>query len=200
VPTIGFFAAREDLVALLDWLLVRERLRACEAYSELDSPLRHFRTPAEVATAFDMGNDRHGTGVAIHLALWSREVLPEPQPRRIDVKPARGGGATFRFAAEGNGLIYLLLGGLHERVITRSTVSQNSETRAETWGVGEGVDWEGANKLWARISYHLRKRASTAAAGSSPVLPQALALVDEGYELKVSSRSPGVFAITRRKS
>jgi hypothetical protein len=199
VPTIGFFGAQADLAALLDWLLVGEGLQACEAYSALDSLLRHFRTRADVTAAFDLGKDAHGNGTAIHLALWKPDVLPAPQPRRITLKPGSCGDATFRFSAEGNSLIYLQLGGLNDRVITQSTIGQNSEVRAEAWGVAEGVDWERANKLWGRISYHLRRRVSVASANGSPVLSQACALVDDGYQLKQSRKSPYAFTITKRR-
>jgi hypothetical protein len=196
VPTIGFFAAQADLMALVDWLLADEGLLACEAYSAPDSLLRHFRTRADVAAAFDIGNDKMGTGTAIHLALWKPELLPAPRPERISLKPGMCSDATFRFKAAGNGLISLQLGGVNNRVVTQSHISQNSETRAESWGVADGVDWKSARKLWGRIEYRLRKRASVASASGSPVLAQAHSLVEQGYELKQGIRSPHVFAIT----
>jgi hypothetical protein len=196
VPTIGFFGAQADLVALTNWLLADEGLHACEAYSAFDSVLRHFRTCAEVAAAFDIGDDRLGTGTAIYLALWKPQELPAPRPERITLKPGACGGATFRFQATGNGLIYLQLGGVNGRVITQSHIAQNSEARAETWGVADGVDWERARKLWGRIQYHLRRRVSVASAGGSPILAQAHSLAEQGYELRQDVRSRHTFAVT----
>jgi hypothetical protein len=201
VPTIGFFGAEADQAALLDWLLVNEGLQACEAYSAFDSLLRHFRTPADVTEAFPIGKDAHGSGAAVYLALWKAGLIPAPRARRIALNPGACGDATFRFSAEGHGLIFLQLGGLNDRVITQSVIGQNSEARAEAWGVADGVDWDRASKLWGRIQYHLRKRTAVASASGSPVLPQAYDLVDkQGYQLKQFIQSPHMFAITKRKN
>ena len=101
--------------------------RVLEAYSVLGQELRSFDSFESLASAFEIGVDPMGHGVAQQLVLWSNDVIPPPTIRRFEVKVE---GQNFRYAAEGCGLFYLQLGGAHAKGITESSLGYWSEAGA----------------------------------------------------------------------
>jgi hypothetical protein len=190
---LDFFAAESDQRAVLDFLFSSTDVRVFESYSEYDSELREFRSTDELAAAFPLGVDPHGTGYAILLQLWSPSVMHELTIRRFSIDPARCDGHTFRNKIEGGGLMQLHLGGVCERVVTMSHFGHQSQIRAEAWGADAGVDWAALAKLSNRIQYHIRKRLAAATVPGRPVLPQALELSRAGFSLKVSTKAPWAY-------
>ncbi|MEK6703917.1 MAG: hypothetical protein AABZ53_16785 [Planctomycetota bacterium] len=180
---LNFFAAAEDQRELLDFLFQNTDIRMFEAYSRFDSELREFKDTSEVAEAFPIGTDPHGSGTAIFLELWSPTVVSRPDVRRITLKPGVCNG-TFRYCVEGNGLMRLQLGRVHGRVLTRSHFGHQSQTRARKWNVDDGVNWETLFKLSSRIGYHVRKKLERAKVDGCPILAHALELAQGGFAFK----------------
>jgi hypothetical protein len=192
---LDFFAAEADQRAVLDFLFASTDVRVFESYSEFDAELREFRSTDELAATFPLGTDPHGNGNAVLLQLWSPSVMRDLTIQRFKLDPDRCDGHTFRHNIEGGGLMQLYLGGVCERVVTKSHFGHQSQVRAHAWELDDGVNWEALKTLSNRIQYHVRKRLATGKAGSMPVLPQALKLARAGYALKLATQTPWAFEL-----
>ena len=192
---LDFFAAQADQHAVFDFLFSSTDVRVFESYSEYSAELREFRSTDELATTFALGTDLHGNGHAILLQLWSPSVMRELIIRRFALNPAQCNGHTFRHSIEGGGLIQFYLGGVCDKVVTKSHYGHQSQTRAKEWAVDDGVNWEALKTLSNRIQYHVRKRLAAGKAGSRPVLPQAFELSQSGYALKHATQCPGAYEL-----
>jgi hypothetical protein len=191
---LDFFAAEADQRAVLDFLFSSTDVRVFESYSEYGTELREFRSTDELAAAFPIGTDPHGNGTAVLLQLWSPSVMRELTIARIKLNPAACDGHTFRYRIDGGGLVQLYLGGVCERVVTKSHYGHQSQIRAQAWEVDDGVNWDALKTVSNRIQYHVRKLAA-GKAGSMPVLPQALGLARAGYALKLATQTPWAFEL-----
>jgi hypothetical protein len=192
---LEFFAVEADQRAVLDFLFSSTDVRVFESYSEPDAELREFPSTDALAATSQLGSDPHGNGCAIILQLWSPSVMRDLSIRRFNLDPARCNGHTFRHSIEGGALMQLYLGGVCDRVVTRSHFGHQSQARAEAWGVDDGVNWDALKTLSSRIQYHVRKRLAAGNAGSVRVLPEALSLARAGYALKLASQTPWAYEL-----
>src|SRR5688500_11951694 len=110
--SLDFFAAREDQIELLGFLLAETDVEIFELASQPGNPLRRFTSIAAVDAAFPLGTDPHGNGLAAALLLRSPSVMPRLVIRRVELDPRRSGGATFREQLDGGALMQLYLGGI----------------------------------------------------------------------------------------
>ncbi len=117
---LDFFAAEADQRDVFDFLFSSTDVRVFESCSDFDQELREFRSFEELARVFPIGIDQVGSGSAILLQLWSPSVMSDLAVTRIAVKSKSRNGHTFRHRIDGGGLMQLYLGGVHERVLTRS--------------------------------------------------------------------------------
>ena len=193
---LDFFAAAADQQAILDFLFCSTDVRVFESYSEYSAELREFHSTDELNAAFPLGTDPQGSGHAVLLQLWSPSVMRDLTIRRVKLNPANCNGHTIRHCIEGGGLMQLYLGGVFERILTKSHFGHWSQVGAQRWDVDDGVNWQALKTLSSRILYHVRKRLAAGKADSMPVLPQALELARTGYALKPSAQSP--FAVELR--
>jgi hypothetical protein len=189
MPSLDFFAARTDLAALLMFLLENTDVRVFESYSDYGQPLKEFRSFGELADAYEVGVDKCGRGDHILLQLWSPAVMDRLEIERIELNPQACEGQTFRYRIQGWGLIQLYLGGVYDRFITKSHFGHNSEKRAQAWGHADGVNWEALTQLSNKVQYHIRSRLAVARVPGRPVLREAYALAQSGYELTECARS-----------
>jgi len=89
----------------------------------------------------------------------------------------------------------LYLGGICDRVVTKSHFGHQSQVRAKAWEVDDGVNWEALKTVSNRIQYHVRKRLAAGKAGSVPVLPAAMSLARAGYALKLATQTPWAYEL-----
>jgi hypothetical protein len=192
---LDFFAAENDLRAVLDFIFTSTDARVFESYSEYGADLREFRSTEELAAIFPLGRDPHENGHAVLLQLWSPSVMRDLTTTRIALNPSACEGHTYRYRIDGGGLMQLYLGGVCERVVTKSHFGHQSHVRAQKWDMDEGVNFESLKKLSNRIQYHVRKRLAAGKAPAMPVLPQALELARSGYALKLAKQTPWAFEL-----
>jgi hypothetical protein len=192
---LDFFASEPDQRAVLDFLFSSTDVRVFESYSEPDAELREFPSTDDLGAAFPLGSDSHGNGHAILLQLWSPSVMRDLSIRRFKLDPTHCSGHTFRHNIEGGGLMQLYFGGICDRVVTKSHFGHQSQVRARTWQVDEGVNWEALKTLSNRIQYHVRKRLAAGKAGSMLVLPAAMSLARAGYALKLATQTPWAYEL-----
>lgn len=182
--TLDFFAAKEDLRALLAFLFEETDARVFEHYSEYDQELREFRSVEQVESTFPQLGSAQSGRQSVLLQLWSPSVEADLEVQRIELDPRRCRGATFRYTLENSSSMQLYLGGVVDRTITVSHFGHNSEARARKWGNAAGVDWSALKTLSNRIRYHIRQRLAAAKVPGRPVLGAALRLLSEGHSLE----------------
>jgi hypothetical protein len=181
---LDFFAVRQDLRHVIEFLYEETDFRIYELYSAFGQELREFKSFAELDAAFDIGRDKHGHGHSVLLSLWSPAVMKSPHITRVKLDPMHCHGFTFRYTTGGWGAVQLYLGGLHVKVVTKSHFGHGTERGARSLGYRSGVDWKALAKLSNRVRYHVSKRLAVAKVPGRPVLPAAYKLHREGYELK----------------
>jgi hypothetical protein len=183
MPGIYFFAVRDDLHKLLDFIFAETDFHVLEHSSQYEKPLREFSSFNELADIYGVGQDKFGNG-SISLSLWSPSVTSKHPVRRIKINPKYCDGFTHCYVADGPGVASLALGGVHGRIITRSHFNHFSEKGAAKWGKTGGIDWKAFARLSNRIRYHISKRLEVAHGPGISVLPAAYRLHLRGYQLK----------------
>jgi len=188
VPNCDFYATPEDHEGLLTWLFAEQTCHVYELASRFEQPLRRFCSAQETLALFE---ERYSTGEkarTVHLQLNVLGAGPQFEPSRISLDPRACNGATFRYAAEGWGLVQLYLGTVWRGALENSHTNHNSQKRAESWeGIGghpsqvDDWDFKRISSFSSRLNREIRKRA-VAKLGSRPVLPGALALWDVGID------------------
>lgn len=195
MPWLHFFAARDDLLDLLEFALSHPGMEISESYSEFDRPLRRFTDPAELRALPQIGLDPHGIGAALQLALWLPDAGPRPAVDRIALKPRAVPGHTFREVIRGPGLFTLQCGGIHQRasVLTASALGWFTEAGARRKYLDpaavERIDWEAHRTFAARLRDHVSRRLAVASVPGRPVLAGADRLRREGLALKDTIRA-----------
>ncbi len=189
MPNCDFYAVPPDHEQLLDWLLREGTCRIFELSSKLEEPLREFCTVADVLSEFSStysNGDKYNT---VHLQLYVLNAGPPFIPRRVSLDPQKCDGATFRFVAEGWGLVQLYLGSLGKRGLHDSHTNHNSMKRAEAWAPVkpemrsfESWDFKKITAFSSRLNRQIRKM-GIAKIASRAVLPGALRLWEEGVPL-----------------
>ena len=200
MPWVRFFAARQDLLAVLDFAFEQSGLEVLETDSEPGRDLRRFTDRDAVAALPALGVDPHGDGFALQLALWAPAVRTFPRIVRIDLKPGAVPGQTFRYAIEGWGLIVLQCGGRHDGIVTASKLGWSTEAGARKKAVVareelDAINWTEHRRLASRFRYHLTQRLAVARVPSRVILPDALLLHRAGAELKDHARAPETFTV-----
>ena len=187
MASLDFYAVEKDIADIWEFIFSETDCKVFEAYSEHEKDLREFKSVSAVLEAFY--SKPFGT---FFFALWSPSVSSNVSVRRIELKPEKCNGATFRFTIEGWGIMYFNLGRISGSEIDSSNFGHNSEKRARNWevtlfdrlGSVEDWDWKLLNKLSGKIQYHIRKRLAVSKVSSRPVLENALKKYSEGYRFK----------------
>ncbi len=197
MASLDFFAARDDQIAIVEFIWAETDFRIFETASEFGEELKEFRSVKDLDAVARVGVSNRGDGTVHHLQLWSPSVMKDLEIERIKLDPSACQGHTFRFDIRGWALVQLYLGGTREQVLTKSHIGHNTETRARNWGHNDGVDWDALSKLSARLRYNVGRRLPVAKAPGRPVLPAAYELVERGYLLKEFVQSTWSHEVTR---
>lgn len=202
MPNCDFYAIPEDHEPLLDWL-VRERIcRIFELASDFEMALREFHTVDDVMSQFSRTYSNGNSWDTVHLQLYVLGAGPPFVPRRVSLDPRACDGATFRYAAEGWGLVQLYLGAIGSGGLKNSHTNHNSLKRAEAWGSVkpdmqpvESCDFKKISAFSSRLNRQIKKL-GIAKIGSRPVLPGALKLWERGVSL-LPFHADGSIAVVR---
>lgn len=193
----NFYAVRDDMAEILRYSTEDLGLDLHEVYSEMNEPLRQFASGDEAIEALDLGVDPWGRGESTQLALCS----PRLGPKHVERRRLKLESDPVREELGGWGVIYLFFGGVHERAITPSRYSVNSEKRARAWedsyadrfGAVDLWDWAELEAVSRKLRYQVARRL---AAGKTqpPVVHYVLKHADElrtgGYTLTDGARRP----------
>jgi hypothetical protein len=195
MPNCNFYGVLDDHAALLDWLFAGASCHIYELASAPEQPLRQFQSTDEVLCQFDRCYPNGKPWSTVYLQLYVRGASPSFTPRRIELNPDACDGATFRYNAEGWGLVQLYLGAERADYVSSSHTNHNSEKRAQIWYPTtklepgpDAWDFRAITAFSSRLNNHIRKQA-VGKLGSTAVLPGAFALWEQGKSL--SPYQPG---------
>ena len=145
---------KSDVAALLDAVFVDERVDVYTVYSECGEQIRKFSNAAELRCyAEEKLGAQNGF---LHLAIRYPESGPQVRVRKIALDPIKCAGHTFRYSADGWGLIVLQCDA-KSQPLTTCRVSVNTRKRALAWhrtyeGLGDPEDWN-----WIVVEKHARR-------------------------------------------
>jgi len=206
MPNCDFYATQEDHEGLLSWLFAEDRCDVYELASDFEQPLKWFRSASEVLAQFDRSYPNGRKWRSVHLQLYVRGAGPVFVPRRVALDPQACGGATFRYDADGWGLVQLYLGSASagDERLEDSHTNHNSLKRAQSWSdtveeMGDVGAWDFAKitSFSSRLNREIRKR-GVAKVGSRVVLPGALKLWDNGVAM--GPYKPGEYTLQRAET
>lgn len=177
-----FYAAKDDLISILEFLFTETDLQVFELYSEYGKSLRQFRSTDELAKTFQLGKCEN-TARRIHLQLYSPSTKGKLIVKKIKLDPKECDGHNFRYCAEGLGLIQLYLGGASSKgkSLIPSHLGHLSKTRASTSEDFENWDWKVLSSISRKLANQVQKKIATKKLGSRAILPAAATLNDAGY-------------------
>lgn len=189
MPNCDFYATPEDHEVLLHCLFTESACRVFELSSDFEQPLKEFCSAGDVLSQFDRIYSTGKKWHTVHLQLYVLGACPPFAPRRVPLDPKACDGATFRYAADGWGLVQLYLAAATADGLNNSHTNHNSQKRAEAWAptiptmqdVGLW-DFKKISAFSSRLNRQIKKL-SVAKIGSRPILPGALKLWQEGASL-----------------
>lgn len=189
MPNCDFYGVPQDHEQLLDWLLRQDACRIYELSSDFEMPLREFRTVEDVMSQFSRTYSNGKRWDTVHLQLYVVGTGPPFVPRRVTLNPQACNGATFRYAADGWGLVQLYLAAVGSGGLRNSHTNHSSVKRAEACAPArpdmppaEAWDFKRITAFSSRLNRQIRKM-GIAKIGSRAVLPGALALWERGVSL-----------------
>jgi len=92
-----FFAGRDDLLAVLEFVYAETDCQVREAYSAPDCDPREFPTLETIRALPELGSWPGGP----HRALWSPTVSAPPVVQLVELRPNAASGHTHRFTVVG---------------------------------------------------------------------------------------------------
>lgn len=182
MPNCDFYATQEDHESLLTWLFAEETCHIYELASDFERPLKRFTSASEVLAQFDREYTTGKKWHTVHLQLYVLGAGPAFTPRRIKLNPAACNGATFRYNADGWGLVQLYLHSVSQKDLESSHTNHNTQLRAEKWAPYntdesktpvEAWDFKKITAFSSRLNREIKKR-SVATLNGRAVLASAL--------------------------
>lgn len=184
MPNCDFYAIPEDHAALLSWLFAEGTCEVYELYSRLEQPLRRFSSPNEVTALFEERFPNGDRARSVHLALYALGSGPPFVQRRIRLNPSSCDGATFRYRADGWGIVQLKLESVGRGELRNSHTNHFSQKGAMKWAnnaqhLVESWNFKQIAAFSSRLNRQIKKRAA-GKIGSRVVLPGALKCFEGG--------------------
>lgn len=189
MPNCDFYAAEKDLFEVLDIVFSQAKCRVFESYSPFREELAEFATVQDIAGRYPIGKCK-GNSHSVLLQLLPHGAGASMQIEKINLKPEKCGGHTFRYRASGWGLIQLYLGGIGPYGLVHSHTNHNSEKRAMAWEAtfpefapASAWDWKTITQFSSQLNRVIRNRLAVTKVGPRPVLSQASELINSGIVL-----------------
>jgi hypothetical protein len=148
VPNCNFYAIGNDYKEILEFVFSDLECRVFQDYSEYDSELIEFGSADEVYKYYDLAKFDNGRSQMANIILWPTEASDKFKVTKIVLKPDKCKGATYRYQANGWGLIQIQLKGTNKLGLQYSHTNHNTEKRALAWEeidrdkLGSVKDWD----------------------------------------------------------
>jgi hypothetical protein len=190
MPNCDFYGTPEDHEELLSWLFSEATCHVFESYSAFEQPLSRFESPQDVLQQFDRRYTNGEKWSVVYLQLYVIGAGPQFTPQRVKLDPKDCNGASFRYAAEGWGLVQLYLTSAKADGLENSHTNHNSRKRAEAWAPTyrdladhpSAWDFDRITSFSSRLNRQIRKM-GVGNVASRPVLPGAMKVWQSGLSL-----------------
>jgi hypothetical protein len=182
MPNLDFYAARPDLEAVVDFVMMSAGCEVFESYSVPGSPLRRFHRKEQILEAFDRSAFQE-----LGLVLFAATARGSYRIERFQLVSPEYSKAPWRERILGWGLIHLELHGVRGGQLRHCHTNHNSEARARKWeascpGLPPLAEWDfrEVSRVSGRLNRHVREKLAIARLGSRPILRAAKTLLEAG--------------------
>jgi hypothetical protein len=183
----NFFADKTDKLEILDFIFSEANLQVYDFGSNYEQKICQYRSSDAISSKFDLEIDEFGTT----FQLWKPRHKGKPIFRKVDLDPKHCNGHTFRYLAEGWGLIQLHFGGLKHNELKRSHIRHFSEKGAikcdstnNVKGFISSWDWAEIQSTSRKLKYHIHNKLAKRKIGGFGILSGADKLEKQGVKLR----------------
>jgi hypothetical protein len=184
--TCNFYAAREDMITVLDFVFEQPGASLVELASRHDLPLRRFSSTAEVESAFALGVED------VLLLMYASSMGAPILERHVRFDRRYVPDAVGRTDAMGWGLIQVYLRRRRGDSLCRSRIGNRSQRSARRYepvlfdelGSVDAWDWAEIERISSRVARFIR-RTAVAKLEQWPVMPRAATAAEQGARLSL---------------
>lgn len=170
----NFFAAKEDKIAILEYLFQNTDLKFFHMYSSYEEEITEYKNVEEIQSKFDLSN---GAEFEKTFQLWSPKFKGKVFFEKIELDPRSCEGYTFRYSTRGMGLIQLYFGGVQNNELNQSHIGHTSLNRAAAYqglnNFTESIydwDWGELNRMARRLKYQIHQKMAVRKIGAMGIL------------------------------
>ena len=130
MPNCNFYAVDNDYEVILDFVFKK---LYCEVYQKLSQPnteIVKFANTTEVIKYYDLAKFSQETKKSAHLVLWPIKASSNFSVTRVAMTSKKAKPGSFRYRAEGWGVIQLELNGNSTKGLIHSHSNHNTEKLA----------------------------------------------------------------------
>jgi len=184
VAQLDFYANRQDMFDVIDYMFDLSPMRLFEATSKVDQEIMEFKSSKELSDY----HKRQGKHYPVFVRGYWESVTEQPESRRIKLNPAIG---NFRYDFNGAGVFQLLQGRPHDLAenslnlscfshwnekgaLQRARYSDNDIMR---------VNWAEFKSLSGKLHRHIRNNMFRAKLFKRPILNGAYSDLEKGGKL-----------------
>jgi len=178
-----FYAAPEDIKNIFDFIFKELKLQAFLSYSEYGQEMKSYNSTDEVFKDFSFTNT---VGDSVNFQLWTPRFQGDLVINKINLDPRRCKGYTFRYKADGWGLIQFNCGVLKDNKLWFSHLGHQSIKRATLWqhnyqhcGSVEKWNWKEVETTGRKLKYFIQKKLGVTRIEAYDTLYNALPYVEK---------------------
>lgn len=205
MPNCDWYGTVEDHRIILDFLFQEKNCLIYELYSDYEKPLKLFSNTNEIIEEFERTYPNNKKWNTIYLNIYAQGSGPKFKPRKIRLDPKKCQGATFRYSADGLGMIQLYLSVSEDGKLKNSHTNHNSFKRIEKWRefnftsiFSKKWNFEIINKFSNKLVRKIRSMAY-AKIGSRIITENAFLLWENGYSFDQYKKETDPIEILLRK-
>lgn len=157
-----FYSAPEDTKKIFEFIFAELKLEAYLSYSEYGQEMKSYKSTDEIFNDFTVSDTTNKT---IDFQLWTPKFEGDLVISKINLDPRRCKGHTFRYKAEGWGLIQFYCGVLKDNKLNFSHLGHQSIKRASLWqdinqnfGSVEKWNWKEVETTGKKLKYFIQKK------------------------------------------
>ena len=168
-----FYAHHKDFEEVFKFIFEELGLSVFQSYSEYGQPLNEYGTEEEVMNELA----KHPV---TQFVLWEKDFGFEYIINKLELTPKYCNGHTFRYRIDGWGLIHLQANDLKADKIEASSISHNTEKRAQAWestkpefGKADELNWNEINSTSRKLKNFISKQLTKSKRDGTDVLANA---------------------------
>jgi hypothetical protein len=158
-----FYADENDIITILDFIFCETDLILYELASNYGQEINYYSNTEDVLKKYKFSSSVEPSS---YFQLWTPRFNGDLVIRKIELNPKYCKGHTFRYSAEGWGLIQIYFGCKKNNKLKPSHLGHQSEKRALIWedtinnlGAVSKWNWKEVESTAKKLKYHIHKLA-----------------------------------------